>query len=120
MERRIMIGDLTYICNVTHDDEFEYWNVSNADKLTEYLLQNGYKVEQIHSDCHPQQVVVKRGIRIFERDIFFLDQCEGDLIDWIKDSLPNTFTYYYDKVVFVTDDNVIAAYRDDIDNYWII
>lgn len=118
MERRIEIDGLTYICNVCHDGETEYWSVSNAKELAEFLEQQGYKVRRIVTETCPQSVWVDKNIRIFNDDPYCLSQCEGDLIEWLNDSMCGDFTYYYDKVVFATEDGFVAAYRDDISNNW--
>lgn len=118
MERRIEIDGLTYICHVSHDGETEYWSVSNANELAEFLKKQGYKVTRIVTETCPQSVWVDKNIRIFNDDPYFLNQCEGDLIEWIDDSMCGDFTNYYDKVLFNTEDGFIAAYRDDISNNW--
>lgn len=118
MQRRITIDGLTYICNVSHDDEVEYWNVANAKKIAEHLKSNGYKVVGVFScDC-PQMVWVKKNEREFNGETYLLNQCEGDLLDWINNSMCGDFTNYYDKVLFNTEDGFVAAYRDDIRNNW--
>lgn len=118
MQRRIKIDGLTYICNVCHNDETEFWTVSNAKVLANYLTKQGYRVTDVHVDGIPQVVEVEKKTRIFEGQVYFLNQCEGDLLEWISNSVMNDFTYYYDKVLFNSEDGFIAAYRDDINNNW--
>ena len=118
MQRRIVIGNVTYICNLSHDDETEYWSVANAKKLAEHLKKNGYKVMQVNDKDCPQSVWVKKNEHTFKGEIYFLNQCEGDLIDWVGSSMVNDFTYYYDKILFNTEQGFVAAYRDDINNNW--
>jgi hypothetical protein len=118
MQRIITIEGLTYLCNVSHDDEKEYWSVANAKELAEFLTNNGYEVISTYCEGCPQQVVTRKNIRIFKGEMYFLNQCEGDLIEWVANSMVNDFTNYYDKVLFNTEDGFVAAYRDDINNNW--
>ena len=118
MQRRITIDGLTYICNVSHDDEIEYWSVANGKKLAEYLKAQGCEIVGVDDMLMPHMVRVKKNFRYFNDEIFCLKQCEGDLIDWMKDSFCGEFTYYYDKIIFDTEDGFVAAYRDDINNNW--
>ena len=54
----------------------------------------------------------------FQGEVYRLNQCEDDLIDWTQTSVVGEFSYYYDKVVFNTSDGFVAAYRDNINNNW--
>lgn len=118
MQKRITIDGLTYICNVSHDDEKEYWSCANAKLVADYLTQNGYDVAAVHNDGCPQMVEVNKNIRYFNGETYLLKQCEGDLCEWIRGSLIGDFTYYFDKVLFNTDDGFVAAYSEDINNNW--
>lgn len=117
MQRRIVIGNVTYICNLSHDDEKEYWSCANAKLVAEYLKNNGYSVVAINDDGCPQSVEVRSNLRYFNQKAYTLNQCE-DLLEWLRDSYIGEFTIFYDKVLFNTEDGFIAAYRDDINNFW--
>lgn len=57
----------------------------------------------------------------FRGEPYTLNQAQENIYEWIDRSKPGEFTYYYDKVVFHTErDGYIAAYRDDLDNYFNI
>lgn len=43
-----------------------------------------------------------------------------ELFNFIDKSKIGEFMDYYDKVVFHTENGFIAAYRDDLNNYWSI
>lgn len=117
MQRRITIDGLTYICNVSHDDEVEYWSVANAKRLAEFLTGNGYEVTAIDDAGLPQRVEIDKSVFNFQGEVYHLNQCE-DLIEWTQASVVGEFSYYYDKIVFHTSDGFVAAYRDDINNNW--
>lgn len=44
----------------------------------------------------------------------------NELFDFIDNSKIGEYMGYYDKVVFHTEGGFIAAYRDDLNNYWSI
>ena len=50
---------------------------------------------------------------------YTLNQCE-DFFKWLTSSKVGEFTLVYDKVVFNTTDGFVAAYTNDLDNYWRI
>lgn len=43
-----------------------------------------------------------------------------DLFEFIDNSKTGEYMDYYDRVVFHTESGFIAAYRDDLNNYWTI
>lgn len=56
----------------------------------------------------------------FQGHLYELNQAE-DLCQWCSDSKPGEYTRYYDRVVFHTERNgFIAAYANDLNNYWNI
>ena len=56
----------------------------------------------------------------FQGQQFKLNQCTN-LHGWLKDSKPGEYTVYYDKLVFHTERNgFIAAYKNNLLNYWDI
>lgn len=56
----------------------------------------------------------------FQGQQYTLNQAEVDLWQFISESKPREYTRYYDKFVFNTGRGFIAAYVDDLDNYWNI
>ena len=51
---------------------------------------------------------------------FTLNQCEGDLLEWLDKAKPGEYTRYYDRAVFKTETAVYAAYWNNLKNYWQI
>ena len=48
-------------------------------------------------------------------------QTEGGLLQFIDKSKPGEYTRYYDKIIFHTERNgFIAAYANDLNNFWNI
>lgn len=40
------------------------------------------------------------------------------LTDWLRSSLVGDCAHYYDKVIFHAENAFIAAYANDLHNYW--
>lgn len=118
MQRRITIDGLTYICNVSHRDNIEYWRVAytGAERIAKELEKNGMVVLAVKEDLPTSIIEIDKNAYRFNGKTYKLHQCDGDLFEWHMVTTTGEFTYYYDKVVFVTSDGVIAAYRDDITN----
>ena len=56
----------------------------------------------------------------FQGQQYTLNQTEG-LWQFIDESKPGEYTRYYDKFVFHTERNgFVAAYANDLNNYWYI
>ena len=56
----------------------------------------------------------------FQEQQYVLNQAE-DLFEFIDNSKSGEYTVYYDRLVFHTERNgFIAAYKDDLSNYWEI
>ena len=118
MEKRVLVGGIEYICNCTYSDHIEHWSCANAERVSDYLRKNGAKVLSINTSDVPQRIDVDRSVYRFKGEEYTLNQCETDLFGWFEHSNDGEFTYYYDKIVFHTEDGFIAAYRDDISNNW--
>ena len=118
--RNVLIGGVTYICDVTHTDNIQYWTTANAKLVAEHLMKNGAKVISIDDTGCPQRLCVDKGVYYFLGNEYTLKEIESDLVDWCVDSRNGQFTYYYDKVVFNTKNGIYAAYRDNISNWWKI
>ena len=114
--RRITIDGLTYLCNVSHIENIEFWTCANAKKVAEHLKKNGAVVLNVDCTDVPNRIQVKRDEYKFKGDTYFLNQCEGNIFEWAGQTIEGDFTYYYDMVVFHTDEGFVAAYRDDITN----
>ena len=57
----------------------------------------------------------------FQGQQYTLNQAKNDLWQFIHESRPGEYTRYYDKIVFHTERNgFIAAYANDLNNYWNI
>lgn len=60
----------------------------------------------------------------FRGNTYTLNQCGKEnfetLFDWVERSRPGDYTVYFDKVVFKTARRVIAAYINNLENYWEI
>ena len=56
---------------------------------------------------------------IFQGEKFTLNQCE-DIFKWFDESSDGEFTHYYDKVIFNHSLTFIAAYSDNLNNYFFI
>lgn len=119
IQKRILIGGVWYICNLSHQDNIEYWRVAchGAEKVAEELKRNGFEVVAIQAGCPSSTIQVDNSIYNFMDDVYHLNQCE-DIIEWCASSVVGEFSYYYDKVIFHTHDGFVAAYRDDINNNW--
>lgn len=116
MQRRILIGDVTYICDLSHRENTEFWSCANAELLAKWLRENGAIVLATECNDLPQKVMVDRSHYRFNGEVYILKQCEGNIFEWFAGSEVGHFTYYYDNIVFKTSDGVIAAHRDDISN----
>ena len=114
--RRITIDGLTYACNVSHADNIEFWTCANARKIADHLEKNGAVVLEIDCTDVPERIQVRHDVYKFKGETYLLDQCEGNIFEWAEQTLVGDFTYYYDMVVFHTDEGFVAAYRDDITN----
>ena len=116
MQRRIEIDGVTYICNVSHTEETEFWSCAKEQLIADFLKRNGAEVIDAYRGDVTGVVVVERTIYHFQGALYMLHQCEGDLFEWFSDAMCGDFTYYYDKIVFCTDNGFVAAYRDNISN----
>ncbi len=114
--RRIPIDGVTYLCNVSHIENIEFWRCANAEKVAEHLKKNGAVLLEIDCTDVPQRIQVKRDEYKFKGKTYLLTQCEGNIFEWAGQTIEGDFTYYYDMVVFHTDEGFVAAYRDDITN----
>ena len=116
MRRVINVNYTSVICEVTHTGNIEHLACSSsyAEAVADFLAKNGAMVVGVKNDF-PSKVSVDRTVCFFGGDSYNLNQCE-DIFDWARDSSVYDFTYYYDKVVFHTQNGIIAAYRDDINN----
>lgn len=57
----------------------------------------------------------------FQGKLYTLNQVQEDLFEFTDNSKPGEYTRYYDKIVFHTERNgFIAAYANDLNNYWAI
>jgi hypothetical protein len=56
----------------------------------------------------------------FQGQIYTLNQCNEELFNWIERSQIGDYTVYYDKVIFRTEKGVIAAYSNNLNNWWEI
>lgn len=56
----------------------------------------------------------------FQGQQYTLNQAEEDLWQFIRESKPGEYTRYYDKFVFNTGRGFVAAYANDLNNYWNI
>lgn len=60
----------------------------------------------------------------FQGNTYTLNQCGKEnyetLFDWIERSQIGDYTAYFDKMIFKTEKGVIAAYSNDLRNYWEI
>jgi hypothetical protein len=121
MQRRILIDDVTYICEVTYSGDTEFWSCSRSrgEQIADFLRNNGAMVNSCEFDGMYCRIEVDRSRYTFMGESYWmLNQCDGDLVTWLHDSLEGDFTYYYDKIIFNTEDGFVAAYRDDINNNW--
>ena len=119
IQKRILIGGVWYICNLSHRDNIEYWRVAfdGAEKVANKLKRNGIVVVAIKKGVPTSTIEIdKSRYHVWNRD-YHLNQCE-DIFDWIRTSKVGEFTNYYDKVCFHTDNGFVAAYMDDINNFW--
>jgi hypothetical protein len=114
--KRITIDGLTYICNVSHAEDIEFWSCANAKKVAQHLEKNGAVILSIDCTDVPNRIQVKHDVYKFKGETYLLTQCEGNIFEWAEQTLEGDFTYYYDMVVFNTDEGLVAAYRDDITN----
>lgn len=56
----------------------------------------------------------------FQGHLYKLNQAE-DLCQWCSNSNSGEYTVYYDTYVFHTEKNgFVAAYKNDLSNYWNI
>lgn len=57
----------------------------------------------------------------FQGQLYTLNQVQENLFEFIDNSKPGEYTRYYDQIVFHTERNgFVAAYADNLDNYWTI
>ena len=56
----------------------------------------------------------------FQGKLYTLNQEQKSLFEFIDGSKPGEYMRHYDKVVFHTEKGFIAAYTDDLDNYWTV
>lgn len=120
VSKRILIDGCWYICNLSHRDNIQYWTCCNAKKVAEALEKNGLVVVSIDDSDLPEKIEVDTSRYHVWNYTYHLNQCE-DLLEWIRTSKAGEFTNYYDKVVFHhPEGKFIAAYRDDINNFWYI
>ena len=119
VQKRILIGGVGYICNLSHRDNIEYWRVANngAEKVVKELEKNGLVVVGIQTGCPTSTIEIDKSRYHVWNQTYHLNQCEN-LLEWVKDSKVGEFTHYYDKVCFHTEQGFVAAYRDDINNFW--
>lgn len=78
--------------------------------------------EEVVLDLDKQNTTTRNGIN-FLGNIYTLNQCSDEdetLYEWMSRSKIGEYTVYYDKLVFKTKDGVIAAYKDNLNNYWSI
>lgn len=117
-DRRIEVDGLTYICDVTHCNDTEYWHCADAKALAKWLTDNGAEVKEIDDSGCPQCLEVDRTIYHFQGEVFRLNQCGTDLFDWLRSSSVGEFTYYFKNIVFhMADGRFLSAFRDDISNF---
>lgn len=112
MKKIIQIDGVGHYCEVTHSEKTEFWRCGDAEKVAKALKANGKAVVGIHTGL----VEVNRLFYTFLGNTYMLEQCD-DLLEWFRTSLCGDFTYYYNHVVFNTEDGFISAYADDINNY---
>lgn len=122
IQKRILVNNTWYICNLSHKDNIQYWSVScsGAQAVAEELKRNGMVVTNIREGVPTSVIEVDTSRFHVWNYTYHLNQCE-DLLEWVRTSKAGEFTNYYDKVVFHhPEGRFIAAYRDDINNYWYI
>lgn len=57
----------------------------------------------------------------FQGQLYTLNQVQENLFEFIDNSKPGEYTQYYDQTVFHTERNgFVAAYTDNLNNYWTI
>lgn len=60
----------------------------------------------------------------FQGNKYTINQCGKEnyetLFEWGERSRTGDYTVYFDKVVFKTEKGVIAAYSNNLENYWEI
>ena len=119
IQKRILIGSVWYTCNLSHRDNIEYLEVSSygAEKVAKELERNGMVVVAIQKGVPSSTIEIDKSRYHVWNQTYHLNQCEN-LLEWVKDSKVGEFTNYYDKVCFHTEQGFVAAYRDDINNFW--
>lgn len=119
IQKRVLVDGVWYICNLSHRNNIQYWSVANngAEKVAKELKKNGLVVVGIQTGCPTSTIEIDKSRYHVWNQTFHLNQCEN-LLEWVKDSKVDEFTYYYDKVCFHTEQGFVAAYRDDINNFW--
>lgn len=121
MRKRIWLND-TEIRQVyiTYGDNKEYWNCegckNDVHRIAEYLKSQGYDINQVVDEDDEQYIEVNRSVHDFKGKRYLLNQCDGDVFEWFRNATIGDFTYYFDKLIFNTEDGFVAAYRDDINN----
>jgi hypothetical protein len=119
IQKRILIGSVWYTCNLSHRDNIEYLEVSSlgAEKVAKELERNGMVVVAFQKGVPSSTIEIDKSRYHVWNQTYHLNQCEN-LLEWVKDSKVGEFTNYYDKVCFHTEQGFVAAYRDDINNFW--
>ena len=124
-------GDATFI--IDGYTTFDITSLSRTDKGELVIWGNDIKadvcdnVELTEKDIKPE--FLRSAIELikhinsymeFNGNPYSLNQCEGDIFEWYKNSSVGQYTNYYDKFIFHTSEGIEAAYKDDLSNYWKI
>ena len=124
-------GDATFI--IDSKTTFDISSLSRTDKGELVIWGNdieaevGDNVELTEKDIKPEFLrsaieLIKHvnSYVVFNGNHYSLNQCDGDIFEWFKNSSVGQYTNYYDKLVFHTREGAEAAYKDDLSNYWKI
>ena len=124
-------GDATF--SIDGMTTFDISSLSRTDKGELVIWGNdieaevGDNVELTEKDIKPEFLrsaieLIKHinSYVVFNGNPYSINQCEGDIFEWYKNSSVGQYTNYYDKLIFHTREGIEAAYKDDLSNYWKI
>ena len=107
---------------VSFGSDEEYWNCeqckNDVQRVAEFLKKNGFDILEVADVEGEHYVKIDRNVHDFNGERYILNQCTGDIFEWFRNAIIGDFTYYFDKLVFNTEDGFVAAYIENINNNW--
>lgn len=121
MEKTIWLNDTeSRKVYVSYEDDEECWNcercIDGTQRVADYLRAQGYHIIQVVNEDGEHYIKVNRLVHDLNGVSYKRNQCDGDIFEWFNNALIGDFTYYFDKLIFNTEDGFVAAYRDNINN----